>query len=116
PPHAWRFEPDGKRQLFRPRRLRMVATNAQALLSGVLAGLGIAPLPTCLISANLLHGALLPLFCGCGLPHPEPRGSHALRLPREADSRTRLLLEFLRPRFGPVPPWDQALRSGLIFG
>src|SRR5690606_23750915 len=24
PPHAWRFERDGKRQLFRPRRLRMI--------------------------------------------------------------------------------------------
>jgi len=116
PPHAWRFERDGKRQLFRPRRLRMVANNAEALLSGVLAGLGIAHLPTWLISDNLLHGELLPLFCESGLPDPEPSGIYALRLTREADSRTRLLLEFLRTRFGPVPPWDQALRSGLIFG
>jgi len=116
PPHAWRFERDGKRQLFRPRRLRMIANNAEALLSGAIAGLGIAHLPTWLGSDNLLQGELLPLFCENGMPAPEPAGIYALRLTREADSRARLLLEFLRTRFGPVPPWDQALRSGLVFG
>lgn len=114
PPHAWRFEQDGEARLFRPRRLRMVANNAEALLSGVLAGLGIAHLPTWLISEYLLRGELLPLFCAHGLPRPEASGIYALRLTREADSRTRLLLEFLKERFGPVPPWDQALQSGLL--
>nr|WP_272890729.1 LysR family transcriptional regulator [Stutzerimonas sp. S1] len=114
PPHAWRFEDDGAQRLFRPRRLRMVANNAEALLSGVLAGLGIAHLPTWLISEYLLRGELLPLFCEQGLPKPEASGIYALRLTREADSRTRLLLEFLKNRFGPVPPWDQALQSGFM--
>jgi len=77
------------------------------------AGLGIAHLPTWLISEYLLRGELLPLFCEGGLPQPEASGIYALRLTREADSRTRLLLEFLKSRFGPVPPWDQALNSGL---
>ena len=107
PPHAWRFERDGK------PRLRMVANNAEALLAGALAGLGIAHLPTWLISDQLLRGELLPLFCESGLPQPEASGIYALRLTREADSRTRLLLEFLKSRFGPVPPWDQALNSDL---
>ena len=89
------------------------ANNAEALLSGALAGLGIAHLPTWLISEYLLRGELLPLFCEGGLPQPEASGIYALRLTREADSRTRLLLEFLKSRFGPVPPWDQALNSGL---
>lgn len=116
PPHAWRFDRDGRRELFRPRRLRMVANNAEALLSGTLAGLGIAHLPTWLISDYLLQGELQPLFCENGLPAPEPSGIYALRLTREADSRARLLLEFLRTRFGPVPPWDQALHSGMRAG
>lgn len=116
PPHAWRFDHEGKRQLLRPRRLRMVANNAEALLCGTLAGLGIAHLPTWLVSDHLLRGELLPLFCEQGLPTPEPSGIYALRLTREADSRSRLLLEFLKSRFGPVPPWDQALQSGLGFG
>ena len=113
PPHAWRFEHEGKRHLLRPKRLRMVANNAEALLTATLAGLGIAHLPTWLISDQLLSGDLLPLFCEGGLPEPEPSGIYALRLTREADSRSRLLLEFLKGRFGPVPPWDQALQSGL---
>ena len=50
PPHAWRFERNGRSQLLRPGRLRMVANNAEALLAGALAGLGIAHLPTWLIS------------------------------------------------------------------
>jgi len=116
PPHAWRFEHDGKRQLLRPRRMRMIANNAEALLSGTLAGLGIAHLPTWLIGDHLLRGDLLPLFCEHGLPPPEPSGIYALRLTREVDSRSRLLLEFLKSRFGPVPPWDQALQSGLGVG
>ncbi|MGK9064071.1 LysR family transcriptional regulator [Stutzerimonas chloritidismutans] len=113
PPHAWRFEHEGRRQHLRPRRKRLVANNAEALLSGALAGLGVAHLPTWLISDHLLRGELLPLFCEDGLPQPEPSGIYALRLTREADSRRRLLLEFLKNRFGPVPPWDQALLSGL---
>ena len=116
PPYAWRFEYEGKWQLLRPKRLRMLANNAEALLSGTLAGLGLAHLPTWLISDHLLRGELLPLFCEQGLPPPEPSGIYALRLTREADSRTRLLLEFLRSRFGPIPPWDQALQSGLRTG
>lgn len=116
PPHAWRFEQNGKMQLLRPGRMRMVANNAEALLSGALAGLGIAHLPTWLIGDHLLRGDLLPLFCENGLPQPEPSGIYALRLTREADSRSRLLLEFLKSRFGPIPPWDQALQSESAFG
>ena len=113
PPYAWRFSESGKPVLCRPARLRMRANNAEALLSGVLAGLGIAHLPTWLISDHLLRGELTPLFCDDGLPTPEPSGIYALRLTREADSRCRLLLEFLKARFGPQPPWDLALRNGL---
>lgn len=116
PQHAWRFNHEGKQQLFRPSRLRMVANNAEALLSGALADLGIAHLPTWLISEYLLRGELQPLFCEDGLPSPEPSGIYALRLTRETDSRSRLLLEFLKNRFGPIPPWDQALQSGLGLG
>jgi DNA-binding transcriptional LysR family regulator len=113
PPHAWRFEVDGKLQICRPKRLRMIANNAETLLFGALAGLGIAHLPTWLISDYLLRGELLPLFCADGLPPPEPSGIYALRLERETSSRSRLLLEFLKSRFGPLPPWDLALQSGL---
>ncbi len=113
PPMAWRFQQDGQVQLHRPSRIRMTSNNAEALLSGALAGLGIAHLPTWLISEYLLRGELLPLFCDNGLPAPETSGVYALRLEQPANSRSRLLLEFLKSRFSPVPPWDLALQSGL---
>ncbi|WP_252275583.1 LysR family transcriptional regulator [Pseudomonas subflava] len=113
PPHAWRFEVDGRLQLLRPGRLRMTANNAEALLFSAIAGLGIAHLPTWLIGDHLLRGELVPLLCDDGLPPAEPSGIYALRLASDASSRTRLLLEFLKQRFGPVPPWDLALQRGL---
>lgn len=113
PPHAWRFDVEGRLQLLRPGRLRMTANNAETLLFSALAGLGIAHLPTWLISDYLLRGELLPLLCEDGLPAAEPSGIYALRLASDPSSRTRLLLEFLKQRFGPVPPWDLALQRGL---
>ncbi|MBD2836446.1 LysR family transcriptional regulator [Pseudomonas sp. JM0905a] len=109
PPYAWRFEVDGKLQHIRPGRMRMTANNAETLVFSALAGLGIAHLPTWLISEYLVRGELVALFCDDGLPAPEPSGIYALRLEGEASSRSRLLLEFLKNRFGPVPPWDLAL-------
>ncbi|PWB35947.1 LysR family transcriptional regulator [Pseudomonas sp. SDI] len=113
PPFAWRFAMDGQLRLFRPSRLRMSANNAEALVSGALAGLGIAHLPTWLISEYLLRGELVALFCDSGLPAAESSGIYALRLEHETNSRSRLLLEFLKSRFSPVPPWDLALQSEL---
>lgn len=91
----------------------MTANNAETLLFSALAGLGIAHLPTWLISDYLLRGELLPLLCEDGLPAAEPSGIYALRLASDPSSRTRLLLEFLKQRFGQVPPWDLALQRGL---
>src|SRR5690606_27770301 len=113
PPYAWRFEQHGRSQLCRPRHARMTANNAETLLFAALAGLGIAHLPTWLVSEHLLRGELVPLFCDNGLPPAEPSSIYALRLEREASPRTRLLLAFLRERFGHPPPWDQALHNRL---
>jgi len=114
PMFAWRFELDGRRATYRPQRIRMSANNAEALLSGALAGLGIAHLPTWLASEYLVRGELLPLFCEDGLPSPETAGIYALRLEQQPNARSRLLLEYLKSRFSPVPPWDLALQSGLV--
>ena len=79
-----------------------------------LAGLGIAHLPSWLASEYLVRGELLPLFCENDLPIPEPAGIHALHLEQQPNARSRLLLEYLKSRFSPVPPWDLALQSGLV--
>jgi DNA-binding transcriptional LysR family regulator len=101
PPFAWRFEQDGQMQLHRPARIRMSANNAEAHL------------PTWLASEYLLRGELLPLFCENGLPKPESTGIYALRMEQQTNSRSRLLLEYLKTRFSPVPPWDLALQRDL---
>jgi len=113
PPFAWRFQLDGQLQLHRPARIRLSANNAEALVCGALAGLGIAHLPTWLASEYLLRGELLPLFCDNGLPEAESAGIYALRMGQQTHSRSRLLLEYLKTRFSPVPPWDLALRRDL---
>ena len=111
PPHAWRFERNGRSQVLRPGVCGWWPTMLKRCWRERWPG---SASPTCrLISEYLLRGELLPLFCEGGLPQPEASGIYALRLTREADSRTRLLLEFLKSRFGPVPPWDRALNSGL---
>ena len=113
PPFAWRFQLDGHLQLHRPARIRLSANNAEALVCGALAGLGIAHLPTWLASEYLLRGELLPLFCDNGLPEAESAGIYALRMGQQTHSRSRLLLEYLKTRFSPVAPWDLALQRDL---
>jgi len=113
PPFAWRFEQHGQMQLQRPARIRMSANNAEALVCGALAGLGIAHLPTWLASEYLLRGELQPLFCDNGLPPPESTGIYALRLQQQPNPRSRLLLEYLKTRFSPIPPWDLVLQNTL---
>jgi DNA-binding transcriptional LysR family regulator len=113
PPFAWRFERDGQLHLYRPARIRMSANNAEALVCGALAGLGIAHLPTWLASEYLVRGELRPLFCENGLPAAETTGIYALRLEQQSNTRSRLLLEYLKSRFSPVPPWDLALQRNL---
>ncbi|CAB1403731.1 Transcriptional regulator, LysR family [Pseudomonas fluorescens] len=113
PPFAWRFQLDGQLQLHRPARIRLSANNAEALVCGALAGLGIAHLPTWLASEYLLRGELLPLFCDNGLPEAESAGIYALRMGQQTHSRSRLLLEYLKTRFNPVAPWDLALQRDL---
>jgi DNA-binding transcriptional LysR family regulator len=110
PPFAWKFEVDGQMQLHRPSRVRLSANNAEALVCGASAGLGVAHLPTWLASEYLLRGELVPLFCENGLPPPESTGIYALRMEQQVHSRSRLLLEYLKTRFSPVPPWDLALQ------
>ena len=109
PPYAWRFKTDGQWHTYKPNRMRLTSNNAEALLDGACTGLGIAHLPSWQVSEHLTRGELVPLFCEDGLPEPEPSQIYALRLEREASPRVRLLLAFLRERFGSPPPWDQAL-------
>ncbi|MGV8546375.1 LysR substrate-binding domain-containing protein, partial [Pseudomonas aeruginosa] len=113
PRFSWRFQHDGKLSTLRPKRARLATNAADARVYAALAGLGISYLPTWLCCEYLLRGELQALFCDDCLPAAEPTCFYALRLELEASSRTRLLLSFLRERFGFPPPWDQALQQRL---
>ena len=77
---------------------RFKADNGQALVSGALAGLGIAALPDFLIEEHLATGALVPLLVQYPLPEAglyvvRPPGSHPPR-------KVRTLIEIMVERFG----------------
>jgi DNA-binding transcriptional LysR family regulator len=58
-----------------PFRVRMSANNAEALVCGALAGLGIAHLPTWLASEYLLRGELLPCSVRAACRNPRAPAS-----------------------------------------
>jgi len=85
------------------------SNDASCTLQAVLAGAGIAMLPTYLVSGLLAQGALQRV-----LPQhePEPLGLHAVMLSRQHPPQLlRLLLDFLAARFA-GEPWDRAARRG----
>lgn len=83
----------------------LFSNETAVLREAVLAGAGIAMLPTYYVAPDLTHGALVRL-----LPdhEPEPLGIHAVYLSRRHQPQAlRLLIEFLAERFGgEVAPWD----------
>ncbi|MDR7271003.1 DNA-binding transcriptional LysR family regulator [Pelomonas saccharophila] len=85
----------------------VLSTNDAAVLRrAVLAGGGLAILPTYFVGEDLRSGRLIGL-----LPdyEPEPLGVHAVFLSRQHQPLAlRLLVDFLAERFGgDTPPWDR---------
>ncbi len=86
----------------------VLSTNDAAVLRrAVMAGGGIAILPTYFVAEDLREGRLVGL-----LPdyEPEPLGLHAVFLSRQHQPLAlRLLVDFLAERFGggDAPPWDR---------
>jgi DNA-binding transcriptional LysR family regulator len=98
----------GQHTVVVPVRGSMFSNETGVLRQAVLAGAGIALLPTYYVVDELRRGALLRL-----LPEhePEPMGIHAVYLSREHQPQAlRLLVQYLAERFGgEAPPWDSAL-------
>ena len=94
---SWRFTVAGSVITVHPQG-RFKADNGQALVSGALAGLGIAALPDFLIEEHLATGALVPLLVQYPMPEAglyvvRPPGSHPPR-------KVRTLIEIMVERFG----------------
>jgi DNA-binding transcriptional LysR family regulator len=88
----WRVR-DGERVVVLHPQGRFKADNGQALVSAVLAGLGIAMLPDFLIDEHIASGALVPLLPQ--YPMPEA-GLYVVRPPGDHPSRkVRVFTDFL---------------------
>ncbi|MCW5660258.1 MAG: LysR family transcriptional regulator [Burkholderiaceae bacterium] len=87
----------------------LFCNETAVLREAVLAGAGIAMLPTYYVGDAFAGGALVPLLPGV---EPEPLGIHAVYLSRRHQPQAlRLLIEFLAERFGgALAPWDRELR------
>lgn len=106
----WRFlDAGGKVHTVKvPARLR--ANNGDALLQATLDGLGLCVIPTFLCHRALADGSLAALLPAYRVPGTT---AYAITPSRQhLPQRVRLLLDFLRQRFGESPYWDAALTEG----
>ena len=102
----WHFDVNGE-QVSVPVQGNISANEALTLERATLAGVGIAMLPTYLVSKALRSGALVRL-----LPEARPRelGLNAVYTSRKHMPATlRSMLDFLAARFTEPPHWDRDL-------
>lgn len=101
--NSWRLEgPDGVHTV----RLTGVlcSNNAEVLCAGAAKGLGIALLPTFIAGPDLQEGRLQTVLDDYAAPDV---ALHALYPPApRVPAKIRLLIDFLRARFGDAPHWD----------
>jgi len=99
----WQFR-DGQRLVTVRPEGRFMADNGEALLQAAIAGLGVAVMPTFLVSPSLESGALVPLLPD--YPPPEA-GLFLVRPPgTPVPGKVRTLTDLLLERFGGEPAWD----------
>lgn len=99
----WRFR-TGKRWTTVLPEGRMRADNGDAILESALAGLGIAALPTFLVSEAIGKGALEPLLLDYEMPES---AIHVVRPPgAQVPGKIRVLIDALVERFSGEPDWD----------
>jgi len=87
-------------------RSKLHANDTRVLREGALNGIGIAVLPHFLVAGDLASGALVEL-----LPEfPIPSFWLKALIPRMKLNKPGVneLVEFLKTRMGPVPPWEKA--------
>ncbi len=99
----WRFRA-GRRAFSVRVEGRYRADNGEALREAAIAGLGIALLPSWLVSAAIATGALVEILKEFETP---VSGLYVVRPPGPtAPGKVRALIDFLSARFGPSPPWE----------
>jgi DNA-binding transcriptional LysR family regulator len=100
----WSFM-DGKRNVSVPVQGRFETDSGEATLAAVLAGVGLALLPTFLVGEHIAAGKLVPLLQEFKVPE---FGLYVVRPPpaSHVSRKIRALTEILVERFGGEPYWD----------
>lgn len=99
----WQFR-SGKRLVSVRPTGRLRSDSGEAIVRWALAGLGLAMVPTFLITDEIAGGALVPLLLG----HPAPEfGVYVVRPPGAyVPGKVRVLVDTLVERFSGPPVWD----------
>jgi len=110
PEELWRFGVGRREVVIRPKA-RVRADIGPALIEAVVAGLGVAVLPTFLAGPRLDTGELVPLLLDYPLPEA---GLYVVRPPPAGPmtGKVRALTDILMEHFGGEPTWD-ACYAGL---
>lgn len=108
PRDEWTFDGPGGSVSVRVRGT-LESNNGDALRAAGLLGLGIIRTPTFIVGTELRNGALVPLM-------PEYRiaeiGIHAVYPhSRHLSAKVRSFIDFLLPRYGEYPPWDDWMQA-----
>lgn len=109
----WEFQ-SGKRHISIRPRGRLRSDSGDAILRWTEAGLGIAYLPTFLLSDSIERGAVEPLLQDYSSPE---FGIYAVRPPGvNVSGKVRVVIDTLVEHFGGVPFWDRCMMHdmGLI--
>lgn len=114
PARSWHFvdtKEDGPR-LYAVNS-RVTANTGESLIAAVLAGAGVAHLPTWQVYEHVRGGSLIPVlqtFCAGEETHG---GIYAVRpASGAAPAKVKVFVQLLRERFGQPPFWDLVYESG----
>ncbi|MFL6681096.1 MAG: LysR substrate-binding domain-containing protein [Burkholderiaceae bacterium] len=107
---AWRFA-GVNRGAALPVRGKLRTDDKDCALQAALAGIGIACLPSWVVSEDIVGGRLVSLFPDMLPPEPQTLPAiHAVRMPgRSSEAKARLFIAHLREVIGDTPYWDAAL-------
>ncbi len=101
----WRFLVEGNWEPIKVRPRRLGVNNGEVLQTALLAGIGLASLPTFLVGDAIRRGELISVLSGFPIESPD---IHAIWPPsRQLSAKVRALVDFFGGRFGPDPYWDR---------
>ncbi|MFL7011650.1 LysR family transcriptional regulator [Enterovibrio norvegicus] len=103
--HHWRVKTtDGVQKKVKINTI-LKASSGEYLLSAAVSGLGIAHLPTFVVSDAIKRGELVPILDGCGFN--ELNAYAVYPQTRHLSRRVRIFIDFLVQRFEGTPYWDE---------